>query len=187
MRPQQGCPYLQYKIPTVLTPQHTSENDCFACDAVREAEETHIPLSSFSIGGRPCCNLRFADDINLLGGTEKQQQLTETTYCCWFHRDNQLKQKQNSRQQHQVKTMYQYMDKRENAGRSGPVQIPRTHKKKQRRKSIKEVKIRLAQAHLVMKGKQYCGKTTPSVFLQRLNSTSHLSCQYCSTEVTAER
>ena len=32
-----------------------------------------------------------------------------------------------------------------------------------------------------------CGKTTPSVFLQRLHSTGYLSCQYCSTDVTAER
>ena len=52
-----------------LTPQHPSENNCFAGDAVKEAEETYIPLSSVSIGGRALCNLQFAGDIDLLGGS----------------------------------------------------------------------------------------------------------------------
>ena len=34
-----------------------SENDCFAADAVHEAEETDIPVSSVSIGGRPRWNI----------------------------------------------------------------------------------------------------------------------------------
>ena len=38
---------------------------------------TH-PQSSVSVGGRLLCNLRFADDIALLGGSEEElQQLTE--------------------------------------------------------------------------------------------------------------
>ena len=41
--------------------------------------ETDIQLSSVSIGGQPLCNLRFADNIDMLGGSEEevQQQLTE--------------------------------------------------------------------------------------------------------------
>ena len=61
-----------------LIPQHPPENDCFPGDAVEDAEETDIPLSSVSIGRQPLCNLRLADDIDLLGGREEQlQQLTE--------------------------------------------------------------------------------------------------------------
>ena len=57
-----------------LIPPYLSENDCFADDA----EETDIPLSSVSIGGRPLCNLQFADDIDQLGGSQEElQQLTE--------------------------------------------------------------------------------------------------------------
>ena len=43
-------------------------------DAVEEADETDTPLSSVSIGGRPLCNLRFADDIDLLGSSEEELQ-----------------------------------------------------------------------------------------------------------------
>ena len=61
-----------------LTSVNSSENDCFADDAVEETEETDTPLSSLSIGGRPLCNLRFADDIDLLGSSvEELQQLTQ--------------------------------------------------------------------------------------------------------------
>ena len=48
--------------------------------------------------------------------------------------------------------------------------------------SRKEVKISLAQAHSAI-----LWKTTPSVFLQRLNSANHLSFQYCSVDVRAGR
>ena len=48
-----------------LTPVNSSVNDCFVDDAVEEAKETDTPLSSVSTGGRPLCNLRFADDIDL--------------------------------------------------------------------------------------------------------------------------
>ena len=50
----------------------------FADDAVEETEETDTPLSSVSIGGRPLCNLRFANDIDLLESSEEElQQLTQ--------------------------------------------------------------------------------------------------------------
>ena len=55
-----------------LTPQRPSENDCLVSDAVEDAEECNIPLSSVSIGGQPLCNLQFADDIDLLGCSEKE-------------------------------------------------------------------------------------------------------------------
>ena len=58
----------------------SSENDCFAVadDAVEEAEETGTPRSSVSIGERPLCSLRCADDIDLLGsGKEELQQLAQ--------------------------------------------------------------------------------------------------------------
>ena len=61
-----------------LTPQHPSENDCLAGDAVNELEETDIALLSSYIGVRPLCILCFADDIDLLGGREEElQQLTD--------------------------------------------------------------------------------------------------------------
>ena len=44
--------------------------------------------------------------------------------CRWSRHGNQLRQKQNPRQQHQVNTINHYMDEWENAGRSGSVQIP---------------------------------------------------------------
>ena len=65
--------------PEYNTSQHPSENDCLAGVAVvKDAEESDIPLSSVSTRGRPLCNLRFANDIGLLGGSEEElQQLTE--------------------------------------------------------------------------------------------------------------
>ena len=43
---------------------------------IQEALEDHH--TSISIGGRPICNLRFADDIDLMGGSNKElQNLTE--------------------------------------------------------------------------------------------------------------
>ena len=53
-------------------PQHPSENDCCADDAVENAEEIDTPLSSMSIGGRSLCNLSFADDIDQLRGSDKE-------------------------------------------------------------------------------------------------------------------
>ena len=57
-----------------LTPMHSSVNDCFADDAVEEAEETDTPLPSLSIGGQPLCNLQFADDIDLLTSSAEELQ-----------------------------------------------------------------------------------------------------------------
>ena len=58
------------------TPQHPSENSCFAADAVEDAEEIETRSSSVSIGGGMLCNLWFADNVDLLGGSEDLQQLT---------------------------------------------------------------------------------------------------------------
>ena len=55
-----------------LAIQHQAENHCFADDAVDDAEETDTLLSSVSIEGRPLCNMRFATDIDLLGGSEEE-------------------------------------------------------------------------------------------------------------------
>ena len=81
-----------------FTPQYPSENHCFADDASEDAEESDIPLSSVSTGGRPLCNLRFPDDIDLLGGSEEKelQWLTERLE----KTANQFRQKQNFHQQH---------------------------------------------------------------------------------------
>ena len=61
--------FLEKIMQKALTPQHPLENNCFTGDAVEDAEETKSPLSSVSIGGQPLCNLQFADDIDLLGGS----------------------------------------------------------------------------------------------------------------------
>ena len=58
----------------VLTPQHPLENNCFAGAAEEDPEETDIPLSSVSIGGRLLCNLWFADDIDRLEGSQEELQ-----------------------------------------------------------------------------------------------------------------
>ena len=76
-----------------LTPRHPSENDCFADDAVEDAEESDITLSPASIGGRPLCNLRFADKIKILVNIFKPIPYAK------------------------------HMDEWEHAGRSGPLQI----------------------------------------------------------------
>ena len=39
-----------------------------------DAEEVDTSLPSVSIGGQPLFNLRFADDIDLLGGSEEELQ-----------------------------------------------------------------------------------------------------------------
>ena len=64
---------LKIMMQIALTPNHPVKNDCFAGDAVEDLKETDIPLSSGSIGRRPLCNLRLADDIDLLGDSEKEE------------------------------------------------------------------------------------------------------------------
>ena len=55
-----------------------SENDQFADHSKEDAEEVGTSLSSVSIGGWPVCNFRFANDIDLLGGSKEElQQLTQ--------------------------------------------------------------------------------------------------------------
>ena len=55
------------------------KSDQFVNNPKEDAAEVDTPLSSVSIEVRPLCNLQFADDIDLLGGSEEefQQQLTE--------------------------------------------------------------------------------------------------------------
>ena len=57
-----------------LIPLYPSENDCFA-----DAEIIDTQLSKVPIGGLPLYNLRFADNIDLLGGRREEElrQLTE--------------------------------------------------------------------------------------------------------------
>ena len=52
-----------------LKPRQQSQNGCFADDTVEDAEEIDTPLSLVFIGGQLVCILRFADDIDLLGGS----------------------------------------------------------------------------------------------------------------------
>ena len=62
-----------------LIPLWNSEDDQFADNSQENVKEVNdTSLSSVSIGGRPLCNLRFTDDIDLLGGSEEElQQFTE--------------------------------------------------------------------------------------------------------------
>ena len=120
---RQGCPlspilsniFLEKLLPEALTPQHPLENDSFGGDALEEAEETDIPLSSVSIGGRPLCNLHFTDDIDLLWCSEKEiEQLTERLKKTAI--GNQLWQKQkiivNSIKPRPSTNIYYWMEKR---------------------------------------------------------------------------
>ena len=63
--------FLEKIMQKALTPQHSSVNDCYAGYAVENPKEIEMPLSSVTIGGRPLCNLRFDDDIDLQRGSEK--------------------------------------------------------------------------------------------------------------------
>ena len=46
----------------------------YADNSEEDAEEIDISLSTVSLGVRPLCNLRFADDIDLPGGSEEELQ-----------------------------------------------------------------------------------------------------------------
>ena len=107
-----------------------------------------IFTTTTSIRGRPLCNFRFANDIDLVTGSEELEQLTERLAKTAPGSGMEISSviSKNSRQQHQAKTICQHMDEWKNARRSGPVQILRLHTN-QRRSTIKEVQIRLAQAH----------------------------------------
>ena len=78
----------------------------------------------------PLCNLRFADDIDLLADSDEElQQLTERLEktCCCLRHGNKIRQKQNSRQSIKRRQSTKIMDNWKNAERSVPVQILRLH------------------------------------------------------------
>ena len=57
---------------------HPLGKDCFADGAREDAEKIDNLLLSVTQGGRPLCNLQFADDIDLRGvGEEDLRKLTE--------------------------------------------------------------------------------------------------------------
>ena len=75
-----------------------------------------------STGAQPLYNLRFADDIGLLGGSKEElQQLTERLDTTAGDAEwKSAPTKQNPCQQHQAKAICQHMDEWKSAGRSGP-------------------------------------------------------------------
>ena len=85
------------------------QNDCFADDAVEEAKETDTSLSLASIKATA---LQLAV-CRLYRSARKQLRRTATTHSKtgtnsgWIRHGNQLRQEQNSRQQHQAKIIYQ--------------------------------------------------------------------------------
>ena len=92
---------------------------------------------------------------------------------CRIWNGNRLRQKQNPRQQHRTKAIYQHMNECRSGRTSGPVHIPG---------------INTNYMWNISKGSKYqigastlChDMTRPAVFLQRLHSINHSSCQYCS-------
>ena len=137
-----------------LTPQHPSENDCFARDTVKDAEETDIPLSSVSIGGLPLCNLRFADDIDLLGCSEEElQQLSERSDKTAAGYGTEISSDKSKIHDHSIKLRPSSMDEWKNAAKSGPAQ-KRIHIN-QRRNIITTYCIRSAFTQLWLWRKLY--------------------------------
>jgi hypothetical protein len=153
---RQGCPlspvlfniFLEKIMQKALTPMHSSVNDCFA----DEAGETDTSLSSVSIGGRPLCNLRFADDIDLLGSSEEElQQLTrrlEETAAEYGMEISSEKSKilvnsTKPRPSTNIQMNGQTLEEVDQFKYLGSTQTKDGT-------SVKEVKIRLAQAHSAM-------------------------------------
>ena len=89
--------------------------------------------------------------IDLLRGSEEElQQLTERLEKTAAGYDgNQLREEHNSRQQHQAKTTYRNMDERRTLEEVDQFKYVGSTQIKGET-SIKEVKIRLTQAHSVM-------------------------------------
>ena len=138
--------------------------------------------------------LVFADNIDMLGGSEDElQQFTESMgkNSCWMRIRSLFRQRQSPCQQHQAKAIHQqHVDEWENAGRSGPVQILRITKGKEET-SIKEVKIRLLQAHSTMTKLAILRKNKPINFprtikLNKLLVLSILLCGCVSWTLTAD-
>ena len=73
--------------------------------------------------------LAFADDIDLLEGSEELQQLTERLQktAAGYGMEISSDKSKIYRQQHPSKTIDQHMDEQKNAGRSGQAQIPGIH------------------------------------------------------------
>ena len=64
-------------------------------------------MPSLSIGGRPLCNLRFADDIDLGDSEEElQQERLDKTAADYGMEISSEKSKIDSRQQHQAKAIH---------------------------------------------------------------------------------
>ena len=59
-----------------LTPLRQSVEDQFADNSEEDAQEVDTSLSSMITGGRPLCNLRLADDIDLLGAVKKNSNIS---------------------------------------------------------------------------------------------------------------
>ena len=57
-----------------MTALHFAASEGFADDAEENTDEIYIPMSSVSITGLPHCNLWFADDVDLLRGSEEELQ-----------------------------------------------------------------------------------------------------------------
>ena len=150
-----------------------SSPDSFADDAVEEAEETDTPPSSLSIGGRPLCNLRFADDIVLLGSSEEElQSLTQGLEETAVESDkskilvNSIKSRQSTNIQMNGRTL-------EEVGQFKYLCSTQTKDGT----SITETKIRRKHTQL-WQGCQYCWKTKPSVSHKIYSiSIGHLSCR----------
>ena len=71
--------------------------------------------------------------------------------CCWLRHGNQLPQKQTSRHRHPAKGIYQHMERMNGETLEEVDQFKYLESTKAKDgTSVKEVKIRLAQAHLAM-------------------------------------
>ena len=97
-----------------------------------------------SIEGRPLCNLRFADDIDLLGSSEEElQHLLKDWRKQRLQYGMEISSESATRQQHQAKTTtYRWMDKRSKNCTSSQVSTQTKDGT-----SVKEVKIRPSHKH----------------------------------------
>ena len=82
---------------------------CMSIVAVPGKENAYVFDTTASIGGWPLCNLRFSDDVDMLEITEEElhqcsKRVAKTATGSHF------RQRQNPRQQHQLKTIYCQID-----------------------------------------------------------------------------
>ena len=116
----------------MFDPLWQSEDDKFANNSEEDAEAVDISLSTVCFGERPICNLRFADGIDLLGGSEEEmQQLTEklekTAAVAWKSADKRQKCSSTSVSSTRF-AIHQHLDEYKSVGRSGPVQLLTVHR-----------------------------------------------------------